>query len=107
MLRQLEMRTMRKTKNTVLACVDKGLSQLGEAIKHVVYWYLENECGLKKEEIPDKPEEFITGLERMYGPGAKVIEKNILREMKSELAINSDSFIGAVRNAEKLKEKSG
>ncbi|MEM3646714.1 MAG: hypothetical protein QW334_01020 [Thermofilum sp.] len=96
-----------KPKDRVLACVDKGLSHLGETIKHVVYWYLENECGLKKEEIPEKPEEFITGLEKMYGPGARVIEMNILSEMRSEFGINSESFIKAVRKTGKLKEEKG
>ena len=62
----------------------------------IVYWYQENEQGLKKEEIPDKPEEFITGLEKIYGSGARVIERLIVSEMASEFGIETSSFVEGV-----------
>ncbi len=95
-----------KSRDRFLACVDRGLSHLGETIKHVVYWYLENEYDLKKDAIPDKPEEFMKALEKMYGPGAKVMERNMVREMNSEFRMKANTFIEAVRNI-KFDETSG
>jgi len=51
---------------------------------------------LKKEEIPDKPEEFITGLEKIYGSGARVIERLIVSEMAGEFGIETSSFVEGV-----------
>jgi|YelNatPaOPRAMG01_1025707.scaffolds.fasta_scaffold526775_1 hypothetical protein len=97
----------RKPGDRVLACVDKGLSRLGETIKNVIYWYIENEYGLKREEIPEKPEEFLKGLEKMYGPGARVIERNILNEMSEEFGIASESLTEAFRIIRGLNCKTG
>ncbi|MBO3754052.1 MAG: hypothetical protein FGF53_04140 [Candidatus Brockarchaeota archaeon] len=96
---------MTKPSDRVLTCVDKGLSRLGGTVKHVVYWYIENEYGLKREEIPEKPEEFVKGLEKMYGPGAQVIERNILKEMSEEFGVTSESFIEAVKSVKGLNDK--
>ncbi|MCX8183539.1 MAG: hypothetical protein N3F08_03885 [Crenarchaeota archaeon] len=94
-----------KTSDRVLTCVNKGLSRLGETVKHVVYWYIENEYGLKREEIPKKPEEFLKGLEKMYEPGARVIELNILKEFSDEFGIVSESLVEAVKSVGKLNDK--
>ncbi|MBO3840999.1 MAG: DUF3227 domain-containing protein [Candidatus Brockarchaeota archaeon] len=96
---------MTKPSDRVLKCVDKGLSRLGGTVKHVVYWYIENEYGLKREEIPEKPEEFVKGLEKMYGPGARVIELNILKEFSEEFGVACESLVEAVKSVEKLEDK--
>jgi len=87
---------METPRDRVLKCVDNGLRCLGETVKRVLYWYLENEQGLKREEIPDKPGEFITGLEKIYGPGARVIERLIVSEMADEFGIETSSFVEGV-----------
>ncbi|MEM3465021.1 MAG: hypothetical protein QW506_00835 [Thermoproteota archaeon] len=87
---------IRSQKDRVLRCVDNALCCLGETAKRIIYWYLENEQGLKKEEIPDKPEEFITGLEKIYGSGARVIERLIVSEMVDEFGVEPDSFAEGV-----------
>ncbi|MBO3797384.1 MAG: hypothetical protein QXN67_08130 [Thermoproteota archaeon] len=83
---------IRSQKDRVLRCVDNALRCLGETAKRIIYWYLENEHGLKKEEIPDKPEEFITGLEKIYGSGARVIERLIVSEMADEFGVETSSL---------------
>lgn len=96
---------MTKPSDRVLRCVDKGLSRLGGTVKHVIYRYIENEYGLKREEIPERPEEFLKGLEKMYGPGARVIELNILKEFGEEFGVSCESLVEAVKSVEKLKDK--
>ncbi|MEM2598925.1 MAG: hypothetical protein QXU11_05255 [Thermoproteota archaeon] len=83
---------IRSQKDRVLRCVDNALRCLGETAKRIIYWYLENEHGLRKEEIPDKPEEFITGLEKIYGSGARVIERLIVSEMADEFGVETSSL---------------
>ncbi|MEM3646739.1 MAG: hypothetical protein QW334_01145 [Thermofilum sp.] len=80
------------SRDRVLKCVDNGLRYLGETVKRIIYWYLENECGLKKEEIPEKPGEFIMGLEKIYGSGAEVIERFIVSEMVDEFGVEASSL---------------
>ena len=91
---------MRKEyKNRILACVDRGLDHLGESVKYTIYWYLEHIFGLKRDKIPDRPDEFLRGLEEMYGFGARIIEKIIVREMVREFGIEGrlDDFVEAIR----------
>ncbi len=91
-------------KDRVLRCVDNALHCLGETVKRIVYWYLENEHGLKKEEIPDKPEEFIMGLEKIYGSGARVIERLIVSEMVDEFGVESGSFAEGVEKTYSINQ---
>ena len=79
-------------KDSVLKCVDRGLRRLGETVKRIVYCYLENERGVKREEIPDKPQEFILGLEKIYGSGAKIIERFIVSEIVDEFGVEASSL---------------
>ncbi len=91
----------RKFRDRILTCIDRGLDHLGESVKHVIYWHLENKFGLKKSKIPDEPEEFIKGLGRMYGSGVRTIEKSIVREIAKEFGIEADSLVEAVKKARK------
>lgn len=90
-------------KNRILACIDRGLDHLGENVKYVIYWHIENTFGLRKDKIPDSPEEFIRGLESMYGPGAKIIEKSMVREIVNEFGIKANNFVEAIREAKKAR----
>ena len=91
------------SKEKILTCVDKGLNHLGESVKHVIYWHLEHRFGIKREKIPDRPEEFVRGLKAIYGAGANIIEKGIVREIVREFGIEADDFIEAVKRAKKAR----
>ena len=87
---------MGELEDRILACVDRGLSHLGETVKYVIYWHLENTFGLRRDRIPDRPGEFLSGLEKMYGSGVRIIEKDIVREIVDEFGIEANGFIEAV-----------
>ena len=91
----------RKFRDRILTCIDRGLDHLGESVKHVIYWHLENKLGLKKFEMADRPEEFIRELEEMYGSGIRIIEKSRVREIAKEFGIEADSLVEAVKKARK------
>ena len=90
---------MNEFKRRILKCIDKGLNHLGEVVKQVIYWHLEYSFNLKRDRIPSKPEEFVRGLESMYGTGAKVIEGIIVSEFKIEGEV--EDLIEAIRKAKK------
>jgi hypothetical protein len=70
-----------------LEAVDEGLSLLGGSAKDSIYHHLEKSFGLRKEEILDKPEVLSDCLRKIFGAGASVIEKSILRSLHSKLGL--------------------
>jgi len=67
----------------IMQCVDDGLEVLGDGGKKAVYYYLEKNFGLKREEIPKKPEMFRKGLNFMFGEeGTDLIEKWIVEKLR-------------------------
>ena len=70
-----------------MEAVDEALMVLGESGKHMVFFHLERSYSIKKDEIPKKPEAFITGLRKIFGSGATVLEKLILENLCSKLGL--------------------
>jgi hypothetical protein len=63
----------------LLKAVDEGLLVLGASVKQAVYYYIERYYNIKREEIPFKPKEFHEALENIFGFGAKVLEKLVVK----------------------------
>ena len=63
----------------LLDAVDDGLSLLGESGKQVVYYHLEKNFKIKRQDIPFKIEEFTDAIERIFGIGAKILEIKIMQ----------------------------
>lgn len=76
------MTTESKVKQKILQCIDDALQALGDGGRKAIYYYLEKNLGLKREEIPRKPEIFWKGLNSIFGEeGARIIEKWILQKL--------------------------
>jgi hypothetical protein len=81
--------------NLLLKVVDKTMKQVfTETGTKVIYDFLKNNSRLKREEIAKKPKIFSTGIKKLMGSGAPVIEKMILKNLYSKLEL-------------KLEEKDG
>jgi len=65
----------------LIKAVDESLSCLGVSVKHSIYFYLENSFGLRRNEIPRKPEAFSQNLEVLFKDGSNCIEKLILKRL--------------------------
>ena len=65
----------------LLECVDEGLSVLGNEPRQAVYQYLSTIHSLDREQIPDKIDEFATGLKKALGGASRVIERLILKKL--------------------------
>jgi hypothetical protein len=67
----------------VLQCVDRGLSRCGKSAAMMLYWHLQNRRGIRKEEIPAKPEVFEQALRDMFGESSRALEYWIIRELRA------------------------
>jgi hypothetical protein len=64
------------TERKISHCVSEVLETLGKSGKQALTHYLDTNMGLKKEEIPQKPELFSKGLNLIFGEqGADVLER--------------------------------
>jgi hypothetical protein len=78
----------------LLQAVDDALSSLGESAKLSIYFHLENKFKVAKNDIPNCPEDFADGLEKIFGLGAHFIEilimKNLFEKVGQPLEWNED-----------------
>jgi hypothetical protein len=77
-----------------MEAVDEGLSFLGESGRHMVLYHLERNYSIKRHEIPKNPEAFVAGLEGIFGAGASVLEKMILKSLYSKLGLKYEEKEG-------------
>ena len=65
-----------------------------EAGTEAIYNYIENQCHLKREDIAEKPEVFSTGMKKLLGSGAPVIENLILKTLHRRLELKFEEKEG-------------
>ena len=69
----------------LLEAVDEGLASLGDSAKHAVYFHVDKKFSIKKEEIPCKVEAFAEALEKIFGPGANLLEILIMKRLYEKI----------------------
>lgn len=72
-----------KFRKAILEATDEGLMILGESVGRTVYYHIERNHRVKREEIPDRLEAFHEALESIFGAGAIILEDRILGERGS------------------------
>jgi len=77
-----------------IEAVDEGLETLGESGKHMIFFHLDKGYSIKKHEIPKNPEAFARGLEKIFGAGASVLEKLIVKSLCSKLGLKYEDVEG-------------
>ncbi len=65
----------------ILESIDQALASFAAAIPYTLYYYLERDMQLKREDVPLKPHVFVQGLKLIYGEGAENIEKRIVETL--------------------------
>jgi hypothetical protein len=70
-----------------IEAVDEGLGTLGESGKHMIFFHLDKSYSITKHDIPKRPEAFAKGLEKIFGAGATVLEKLIVKSLYSKLRL--------------------
>ena len=90
---------------TLLRAVDDGLLLLGETPRKAIYYHLNENFQLERENIPQEIEKFARALNAIFGSGAGLIEKFIVKELYRGLKFNFEEtenfeFANYVRQAE-------
>ncbi len=67
---------------------DCGLMVLGEIVRGTLYQCLESKYQLKREEIPEKLDTFHKALQELLGVGARVVERQIAKNLYATLGLN-------------------
>ncbi len=60
--------------------MDEALSLLGMSPKQI-YFHLEKDFNINKQDIPHRIEEFSNAIEQIFGPGARVLEIQIMKRL--------------------------
>ena len=87
--------------------VHEGLSSISPSIPPVVLFYLKKDGSIQSDCLIDDLEAFEGGLKKIFGFGAKVIEKKILEVLYTKLEVTMEikgdfKFAEEVKNAQKL-----
>ena len=98
--------TMSSVNFRVLQCFDSGLDSIGGTGKKVVYWYLAQKRHLIREKVPDNPAEFLEALKGLFGQGAGILERTIVRELKKSFNITLSEGLVEVLALIKQKDQS-
>jgi hypothetical protein len=83
----------------VIAVIEKGLSSLGESPKKAIWFCLEKDLNLDKQNVPQNIEAFQQALQRFFGLGYNFLETLFLRylsEATGEDLSSSRSFAECV-----------
>ena len=73
-----------------LEAVDEGLAYLGESTSRTIYYHLESDFNIKKQDIPRKIEAFADAIEKIFGDGAGLLEIEIMKKLYEKVG---NSFV--------------
>ena len=77
-----------KFEEDLLEAIDEGLSLLGESSKYAVYFHLEKAFKMNRLDIPYRIEDFTDAIEKLFGPGAKILEIHIMKRLFKKVGYN-------------------
>ena len=69
----------------LLESVDEAFASLGESVRQAIYFHLEKKFKLAKKDIPYRPEDFVAGLEKIFGLGARFLEILIMKKLYEKI----------------------
>jgi hypothetical protein len=76
----------------LLESIDDGLSMLGDSTKQAVYVCLQKTYKIKKQDIPNKIQRFTHAIERIFGPGAKLLQIQIMKQLYGRIRHDFEYF---------------
>jgi hypothetical protein len=69
----------------LLDAVDEGFACLGESVGRTIYYHLENDFNIKRQDIPCKIEGFADAIEKVFGTGAGLLEIEIMKRLHEKV----------------------
>lgn len=77
----------------MMECVSQAFHAIGAGAQtqELIYWNLSMTGNLGRDDVLDKPAEFIEGVKAIYGEaGIKVFEYMLIRELKKEFGVTDE-----------------
>lgn len=75
----------------LLDSIDEALCILSESVKTSIYFHLWDKFEIKKQEIPNKLDEFSDALESIFGIGARQLEILFMKSLYSKISLEFKS----------------
>ena len=69
----------------VTESIEEVLSTLGENVKEAMYSFLENNYGMRKDQIPSMIDDFTAAVESLFGDAAKLVELKIIEKVQGKV----------------------
>jgi hypothetical protein len=96
--------------SAVLGAVDDGLLVYGGAVRHALYYLVEAKHHVRREQIPDRIEEFHKATGELCGYSGRVTERLIAKSLYGRLRLDFPehkdwTLVEYVRHAKKETEK--
>lgn len=91
----------------LLEAVDKTFNDLGEPAAKAIYSTLERHFSLKRNEIPERLDDFDASLKALFGEGARFFELQIRKHLRDRLVVKKSEEVekqGHAQSEPKLAE---
>lgn len=76
----------------LLEAIDEEFSLLGESAKKAIFFYLEKDYRINKQDIPYRVEAFTEAIEKIFGVGAKILEIGIMKNLFNKMGYQIPYF---------------
>ena len=80
--------SQKKFNECLIQAVDGALTSLGEPVKNTIYFQLESNFNIKKNEIPDQIEKFTDIIHKIFGLGASRLEIKFMKNLHSKIKVS-------------------
>jgi len=77
--------TKKSFEELFLEAVDEAFASLGDSVKQAIYFHLEREFKIAKKDVPYHLSDFASGLEKIFGLGARFIEILIMKNLYQKI----------------------
>jgi len=82
------MKSMEEFERILMETIDESMVQVfGKTSTGVIYDFIKENHDLRKEDIPENLEIFSSSLEKMFGFGATLLEKLVLKKLYTKLGL--------------------
>lgn len=71
----------------IASSIDKCFDNIGRGFKGIFYWSLENRAGVRRDEIAERPDEFVRYLEKMFPTGSSIVKEEMKTQISMDLEI--------------------
>ena len=68
--------------------VDEGLAWLGDAARRTIYYHLENDFNIRRQDIPHKIEGFANAIEKIFGAATALLEIQIMKKLFEKVGVS-------------------